>query len=135
MVKAKDIMKKNVITVKRDTLIQDAIKTLVDNNITGLPVVNDDMTLVGIISEKDILRILAHMDLLMVLDDIKKSNVTVEDFMTKEVVSFEEYDTLSDVCDCLIQKNFRRVPILSDGEVVGIISRRDLVKYIAGPAI
>ena len=135
MVKAKDIMKKNVITVKRDTPIQDAIKTLVGNNITGLPVVGDDMTLVGIISEKDILRILAHMDLLMVLDDIKKSGVTVEDFMTKEVVSFEEYDTLSDVCDCLIQKNFRRVPILSNGEVVGIISRRDLVKYISGEAI
>lgn len=135
MVKAKDIMKKSVITVKRDTPIHEAIKTLVDNNITGLPVVNDDMTLVGIISEKDILRILAHMDLLMVLDDIKKSNVTVEDFMTKEVVAFEEYDTLSDVCDCLIQKNFRRVPILSDGEVIGIISRRDLVKYISGEAI
>ncbi len=135
MVKAKDIMKKDVITVKRNTPIQEAIKILVDNKITGLPVVNDDMTLVGIISEKDILRILANMDLLMVLDDIKKSDVTVEDFMTKDVVAFEQYDTLSDVCDCLIKKNFRRVPILSDGEVVGIISRRDLVKYISGPAI
>ena len=135
MVKAKDIMKKNVITVGRDTPIHEAIKILVDNKITGLPVVNDDMMLAGIISEKDILRILAQMDLLMVLDDIKKSDATVEDFMTKEVVSFEQYDTLSDVCDCLIQKNFRRVPILSDGEVVGIISRRDLVRYISGEAI
>ena len=135
MVKAKDIMEKDVITVKRDTPIQDAIKTLVDNKITGLPVVDDDMTLVGIISEKDVLRILAQMDLLMLLDDIKKSDATVEDFMTKEVVSFEQYDTLADVCDCLIKKNFRRVPILSNGEVVGIISRRDLVQYIAGPAI
>ena len=135
MVKAKDIMKKNVITVRRDTPIQEAIKILVNNNITGLPVVNDDMTLVGIISEKDILRILTQMDLLMVLDDIKKSDVTVEDFMTKDVVAFEQYDTLSDVCDCLIKKNFRRVPILSDGEVVGIISRRDLVQYISGPVI
>ncbi len=135
MVKAKDIMKKNVITVKRNTPIQDAINILVDNKVTGLPVVDDDMTLVGIISEKDVLRILANMDLLMLLDDIKKSDAAVEDFMTKDVVAFEEYDTLSDVCDCLIKKNFRRVPILSDGEVVGIISRRDLVKYIAGPTI
>jgi len=135
MVKAKDIMKKDVITVKRNAPIQEAIKILVDNKITGLPVVNDDMRLVGIVSEKDILRILANMDLLMVLDDIKKSDVTVEDFMTKDVVAFEQYDTLSDVCDCLIKKNFRRVPILSDGEVVGIISRRDLVKYISGEAI
>ena len=135
MVKAKDIMEKDVITVKRDTPIQEAIKMLVDNRITGLPVVDDDMTLVGIISEKDVLRILANMDLLMMLDDIKKSDATVEDFMTKEVVSFEQYDTLADVCDCLIKKNFRRVPILSDGEVVGIISRRDLVQYISGPII
>jgi len=135
MVKAKDIMEKNVVTVKRNMPIHEAIKTLVDNNITGLPVVDDDMTLVGIISEKDVLRILANMDLLMMLDDVKKSVATVEDFMTTEVVAFEEYDTLADVCDCLIKKNFRRVPILSDGEVVGIISRRDLVKYIAGPAI
>ena len=42
-------------------------------------------------------------------------------------------DTIDDVCDCLVKKNFRRVPILSDGEVVGIISRKDLIKYIAEP--
>ena len=135
MVKAKDIMKKNVITVKPETSIQEAIRILVDNRITGLPVVNDDMTLAGIVSEKDVLRFLANLDLLMLLDDIKKSDATVADFMTKDVVSFQRDDTISDVCDCLIKKNFRRVPILSDGEVVGIISRRDLVQYISGPVI
>jgi len=105
---------------------------LVDNKITGLPVVNDDMTLAGIVSEKDILTFLANMDLLMLLDDIKKCDATVEDFMTSDVVTFDRYDSVSDICDCLTKKNFRRVPILSDGEVVGIISRRDLVRYISG---
>jgi len=128
-------MKTDVITVKRDTPIQEAIKILVENKITGLPVVNDDMTLAGIISEKDILTFLTNMDLLMLLDDIKKSDATVEDFMTSDVVSFDRYDSISDVCDCLTKKNFRRVPILSDGEVVGIISRKDLVRYIAEPII
>ena len=133
MLKAKDIMKKKVITVKRDTSIQEAIRILVDNNITGLPVVNDDMTLAGIISEKDVLRFLSDLDLLMLLEDIKKSDATVEDFMTKKVVAFDRDDTVSDVCDCLVKKNFRRVPILSEGEVVGIISRKDLIKYISDP--
>ena len=133
MLKAKDIMKKKVITVKRDTSIQEAIRILVDNNITGLPVVNDDMTLAGIISEKDMLRFLSNLDLLMLLEDIKKSDATVEDFMTEKVVAFDRDDTVSDVCDCLVKKNFRRVPILSEGEVVGIISRKDLIKYISDP--
>ena len=133
MLKAKDIMKKKVVTVKRDTPIQEAIQILVDNNITGLPVVNDDMTLAGIISEKDVLRFLSNLDLLMLLEDIKKSDATVEDFMTEKVVAFDRDDTVSDVCDCLVKKNFRRVPILSEGEVVGIISRKDLIKYISDP--
>ena len=129
----KDIMKTNVITVHRDTPIQQAIKVLVENKITGLPVVNDDMTLAGIISEKDVLKFLSDLHLLMLLDDINKSDAKVEDFMTKDVVAFDREDTIDDVCDCLVRKNFRRVPILSDGEVVGIISRKDLIKYIAEP--
>ena len=133
MLKAKDIMKTKVVTVSSGTSIQDAITTLVDNDITGLPVVNDDLTLAGIITEKDVLKFLSDLDQLMLLNDIKDSTARVEDFMTTKVVAFDREDTLADVCDCLIKKNFRRVPILSEGEVVGIISRRDLISYISGP--
>ena len=133
--KAKTIMTTDVAYVKKQTPIYEAIGILVEKNITGLPVVNDDMTLAGIVSEKDILTFLANMNLLMLLDDIKKCDATVEDFMTSDVVSFDRHDSISDVCDCLTKKNFRRVPILSDGEVVGIISRRDLVRYISEPVI
>ncbi len=53
MLKARDIMSTDVISVKKDDPIFDAVKLLMENNISGLPVVEDDMTLVGILSEKD----------------------------------------------------------------------------------
>jgi CBS domain-containing protein len=130
MLEAKTVMKTNLITVKKDTPIYDAIDLLSKNGITGLPVVNDDMTLAGIVSEKDVLSLLDELDNLLMIDELKDSTAMVDDFMTKEVVSFDADDDLFDVCDCLIENNFRRVPITSEGKLVGIITRADIVAYI-----
>ncbi len=121
MFKAKDVMKTNLITVGRHTPIHEAIRTLVENNITGLPVVNDDMSLAGIISEKDMLGLLYNIE-------DKPGNV--EDFMTKEVVCFDQEDSLIDITESFMASNFRRVPIVTDGKLVGIISRKDVIAYI-----
>ena len=122
MLKAKDIMTKEVISVKKDAPIFEAVELLAKNNITGIPVVEDDMTLLGIITEKDVLR------LFYVSKDAE--NKTVSDFMTQPAVHFDENESLLDVCDCLIHNFFRRVPVTSKGQVVGIISRQDFIKYI-----
>ena len=53
--------------------------------------------------------------------------------MTIDVVSFDEDDDVIPICECLVRSHFRRVPILSNGRIVGIISRRDLIKYIVEP--
>ena len=124
MNKLSTIMTTNVIVVKRQTPISEVIEILLENNITGLPVVDDDMTLFGIISEKDVLSLISVLE-----DDSAK----VEDFMTKDVVSFEQDEDLIAICECLVQNNFRRVPILSEGKLVGIISRKDIIKYILEP--
>ena len=121
MLKAKDIMTINVISICKDAPIYDAIRLLVDKNITGLPVVNDDMTIAGVISEKDMLKLLY---------DLESEGGKVEDYMTQTAVSFDENDDLSDICNCFIKNPFRRVPILADGKLVGIISRADVVEYI-----
>ena len=121
MFKAKTIMTSNVISVKRQTEIYEAIRTLVDHNITGLPVVNDDMSIAGIITEKDVLKLLY---------DVTSKACKVEDFMTKGVVSFNEEDSLIDITECLIKNSFRRVPITAGGKLVGIISRKDIIAYI-----
>lgn len=121
MFKVKEIMKTDVLTVKRKTGIYEAINMLVENNITGLPVVNDDMTVAGIISEKDVLRLLY---------DMEDKPGSVEDFMTKDVVCFDEEETLIDITEHLIKFDFRRVPILKDGKLVGILSRKDVIACI-----
>jgi CBS domain-containing protein len=130
MFKAKDIMKTNVVSVKIDTPIYDAIRTMVENNITGLPVVNDDMTLAGIISEKDVLQLLYDCRDLQEKDG---GHGKVGDFMTKDVVCFDQEENLLSVCNCLMKKHFRRVPVVSGGKLAGIITRKDLIKYILEP--
>ena len=124
MFETKSIMTTNVIAVRRGTSISRAIEILVDRNVTGLPVVNDDMTLAGVITEKDVLGMIF---------DLKDESAKVEDFMTKDVVSFDQNEDIITICECLVNANFRRFPILSEGKLVGIISRRDITKYILEP--
>lgn len=122
MAKVKDIMTKHVISVKKETPIYKAIALLARNNISGIPVVEDDMTLVGVLSEKDTLK-LFHLP-----EDAEDK--TVGDFMTQQPISFDENDNLEDVCDCLANSHFRRVPVTSKGKLVGIVSRRDIIRYM-----
>ena len=118
------IMTTDVISVGRKTPIYDALEILLENDITGLPVVNDDMTLAGIITEKDILKLLSVLE---------NDSATVEDFMTTEVMSIDQQEDLIAVCECLINNHFRRIPITSNGKLAGIISRKDIIKYILEP--
>ena len=122
MVKAKDIMTTPVVSVKKDTPMYEAAQLLSTNNITGVPVVDDDMTPVGMITEKDI------MDLFDVLQYAEDR--TVNSSMSREVVSFDAEDDLDDICHCLKRNGFRRIPVTAQGKLVGIISRRDLILYM-----
>ena len=122
MLKAKDIMTENVVSVKKDTPIYEALDLLAKDTITGIPVVREDMILVGVLSEKDVLRLFyAHED---------EEEGTVNDFMTQPAVHFDEKESLLDICDCLTNNYFRRVPVTSEGKLVGIISRKDIISYI-----
>jgi CBS domain-containing protein len=123
MLKVKDIMTKDVISVKRETPIYQAVEVLLKNEITGMPVVEDDMTLSGVITEKDCLR-------LFYADEDEK-NKTVEYFMTRPAVYYKEDDSLQTICDFMMINYFRRVPVISkEGKVVGIVSRPDVLNHI-----
>jgi CBS domain-containing protein len=121
MLKAKDIMTKNTVSAKEDTPIYEAIKLLVEHNISGMPVVEDDMTLVGILSEKDLVTLHYSNE-----DDGK----TVGDFMTQPPIYFDENDSVKEICDFLVKNIFRRVPITSRKKVTGIISIKDVLESI-----
>ena len=122
MLETKDIMTTKVVCIKQDTPVVDAIRLMVKNNITGVPVVEDDMTLVGILSEQDVLRLFhTYKD---------EKDRTVYDFMTHPAVYFEQDEPLMDICYCLRDNSIRRVPVTSNRKVVGVISRSDILKCI-----
>ncbi len=122
MLRARDIMIKNVVSVKKDTPIYEAVKLLVEHNISGLPVVEDDMTLVGVLSEKDVVDLFYQNE--------KAENKTVNNYMTEPPVHFEENSTLVNICDFLNKNIFRRVPVTSDGKLIGIISVKDVLNSV-----
>jgi len=123
MLNVKDVMTKDVVSVKKDTPIYEAMELMRKNDITGMPVIEDDMTLVGVITEKDVLR-------LFYADEDEK-NKTVDFFMTRPAVSYRENESLRSVCDFMMINYFRRVPVISKkGKLVGIISRPDIIDYI-----
>ncbi|TKJ32983.1 MAG: hypothetical protein CEE38_21795 [Planctomycetes bacterium B3_Pla] len=122
MLETKEVMTKQVICIERDTPIFEAIRLMATNHVTGIPVVEDDMTLVGILSEQDILRLFHTFD--------DEKDRTVNDFMTQPAIHFEEDECLLDICYCLRDNSIRRVPITSDGKVVGVVSRSDIIKRI-----
>jgi len=119
-----EIMSTDIVSVTPDTPAYHVIDLLVENDITGIPVVDETDRLVGIVTEKNVMGLLADPDL---------AAENVRDFMTADVVCFDIDDDVIAVCECLVKNHFRRVPILRSGKLVGIISRRDLIKYILEP--
>jgi CBS domain-containing protein len=119
----KDIMTKDVVSVKTDTPIFEALELMAERDVSGLPVVDDDMTLIGVLSEKDVLTLLYDQH-------EEEQEKRVSDFMTQPALYFDENENLLDICDFLKKNVFRRVPITSEGKLVGIISIRDVISFI-----
>ncbi len=122
MLRAKDVMSTNVISVKKDDPIFDAVKLLVEKNLTGLPVVEDDMTLAGILSEKDVVDLFYELE--------QSEDKTVGDYMTNPAVCFDENNALLNVCNFLAKNIFRRVPITSGNKLTGIIGIHDILNTV-----
>ncbi|MCP4611483.1 MAG: CBS domain-containing protein [Planctomycetes bacterium] len=126
MIKVKDVMTRNVIYVKKDTPVIEAIQLMAKNDVTGVPVVEDDMTPAGVLSEQDVLRLLhTYRD---------EKDRTAGDFMSTPAIHFDMEEPLLDACfrlrDKLKKCSIRRVLVTSQGKVVGIISRSDILVCI-----
>jgi len=85
-------------------------------------VINEEEHVVGILSEKDVLKILVDKRL-----DVKS---TVDDYMSRDVICFTEEDSAIDICKFFIRSNIRRVPIVRENKLVGIVSRADIIPLI-----
>jgi CBS domain-containing protein len=122
MFKAIDAATKMVITTRPEAPIYDAIRIMAGRNITGLPVVDADLNVVGVLSEKDVLKLL--------YDTLDRADQTVAGYMSSRVVTLDRNATLIDLCDCLMSGNFRRVPITEDGKLCAIASVSDVIQGI-----
>lgn len=121
MLTAHQVMAENVICIPWNTAVEDAARLLLDNRISGAPVTDAGGRLIGIVSEYNLLA--------MVYDPPLRS-LPVTQFMTKEIVSVNADTTLEDVANLFIVNRIRRVPVLDDGKVVGIVSRPELLRYV-----
>lgn len=143
-----DIMSTEVVTVGIDATIEEVAKLLTEKNISGAPVVDHANRVVGMVTHKDLLykdmepRFPAAVELLggfIYLQGVHKYNeelrklaaTKVEDIMTREVITVSESTEIEDVARLMIDKAINRVPVLREDKLVGIVSRADVVKYIA----
>jgi CBS domain-containing protein len=120
MLKAKDVMTTPVVTVSPDTTLVDATKLLDAKGITGVPVADAEGKVIGVLTEKDIL-IFAYT-----YTSISRTT-TVKEAMTERVVGFSPDTPIAEIAKCFSKSDFRRVPIIDEGKLVGIISRRDII--------
>jgi len=142
---AKDIMTKDVISVKSQDLVEDVIKILMEKNISGVPVVDDEERVIGIVTEGDLiyrskkLRIPTFFSILdgyvflestkTIEKQLKKMvGYRVEDVMTTEVITVEDDQTVEEVATLMTKEKINRVPVIKDNRLVGIISRRDIIR-------
>ena len=112
-------MVRDVVTVSPDATARDAIVTLLDNRISGAPVIDDDGVLVGVISE---------FALLAVFYDGTLSETRVSELMSPDPISVSESSSLEHAANLLIDQRIRRLPVVNQNRVVGIIGRRDLLR-------
>ncbi len=121
-----DYMTKTLITFKPETDIMEAILTIVEKQISGAPVVNDAGDLVGIISEKDCLRVLVGPD----YHETPSYSGTVKDFMSAKVKTLTSDQSVLDAAYAFMNSNFRRFPVMEKGKLVGQVSRRDILRAV-----
>ena len=116
---AQDIMTVAPTTIGSDATLKDAIDLLLDAEVSGLPVVDEHHHLFGLITEFALLAAVYDRG---VLQD------SVKEHMTEQVMTVKENDPIKTVVDLFILHRIRRVPVTSDGKLVGIISRRDVLR-------
>jgi len=134
-IKAEEIMATPVISVRHDTNLHDAEELLKKKKITGMPVVDENDEIVGIISEKHLLSL---YDIRAEEEDITdlsfrlpyEYKTWVEEIMTKKVISVTEDTPIEEICRLMVENHIHRVPVLRGKKVVGVISTLSLVGYL-----
>ncbi|MCM0082337.1 CBS domain-containing protein [Geomonas sp. Red32] len=149
MLTAQEIMTKDLITVRPDTTVRDLAKLFADKHISAAPVVADDGTLIGIVSESDLVEqdknlhiptVVSIFDWVIYLESEKRfekelqkmTAQTAGEICTRNVATVRPGTSLSEVADILSTRKVHSVPVVDAGKLVGIVSRIDLIRTMIG---
>jgi CBS domain-containing protein len=144
----RDVMTRNVITLPAGETVVQAARVMLQNHISGLPVVDTDGSLVGMVTEGDFLRRgeigtarqrPKWIEFLlgpgrMADDYVHASGRKVEDVMTRDLVTVAEDDTLDTVVELMERRRIKRLPVVHDDRIVGIVSRANLMHALVSLA-
>ncbi|MCC6947382.1 MAG: CBS domain-containing protein [Bradyrhizobiaceae bacterium] len=143
--KARDIMTTQVISVRPGVSVAQVADILVKRGISAVPVVDEKGAIVGIVSEGDLIRraetgtarrrswwlSLLTGEVSSASDFIKANALKVDDIMTRDVVTVSDETPVQEIAEVLEKKHIKRVPVVANGQLVGIISRANLVQALA----
>ena len=118
----RDIMEKNVITIEKNKTAQDAAKIIAEKDISFLVVMNDDLP-EGVLSESDFVRKIAA-------EDRKSSDVPISEIMSYKFRSVGPTTTIEDAVQKMLNNNIRRLLIIEDDKLVGVITQTDLASHL-----
>ncbi len=148
MLKAKDVMTKNVKAVSPDTTVEELGRLFIEREISGAPVVDAEGKLFGIVTENDLISKNSRLHIPTVLRlfdafiplgtskvevELKKMTAsTVSEICTRKVVTVQEETPVDEIATIMNEKRIHLLPVLREGKVVGIIGKKDLIRGIAG---
>jgi len=149
MIRARDIMTKEVITVSPETDIAQATRLLLENHINGVPVVNADGELVGMLCQSDLIvqqkriplpSIFTFLDGVFSFSSTKSlekemqkiAATTVTDAMSTDPVFVGPDATIEEVASLMAEKHFHTIPVVENGKLAGIIGKEDVLKTLVG---
>ncbi len=148
MLKAKDIMTRELITVLPDMAVEDLAALLWQNRINGTPVVDADNNLVGVVTESDLIdqtkrfhipTVVSILDSVIFLDkedkiemEVKKmTGKTVADICTNDPVTIEEQTQVDEIASIMAEKKVHTLPVLTKGKLVGLVGKADIIRTMS----
>lgn len=116
---ARDIMTRAVYTIRPEASAQEVARLLAEKRISGVPVVDEGNNIIGMVTEADI------------ISKVTSEGLTVDDIMSREVIAVDEEVSVNEIAELLTERRIKRVPVVSEGKLVGIVSRADIVIAVA----
>jgi CBS domain-containing protein len=116
----KEIMEKDVVVAHFDDDIEDVLYVMLEHGLGGIPVVDDEDCVMGIVAERDFMRYVVELN----VDGL------VQDYMTRDVMAVEPKISIEKASETMVKNGFRRLPVIKEGILIGIITATDIVRYL-----